>query len=237
MEVLGQTISKVVQYGEWKLVAPASRGPGISHIFSVDYLILCGEASFSQPRKMEHLLATLCGFSGQRVNRDKSRIWFSLNTPRYLQNVICTEFGVLPTSDLGTYFGVPLQHGRLGKHAYQFLLEKVDRRLSGWKRKILSKASRAMLIQSTLAALPVYAMQSALIPKGILAQLNKRCRGFFWGHSETQWALHTVAWSQLCQPIPLGGLGFPILEVLNRSLLSKLIWNLLVRLRSLVVRS
>lgn len=153
--------------------------------FFADDLILCGEASFSQARKMEHLLATFCGFSGQRMNQNKSWIWFSPNTPHYLQNVIRMEFGVLPTVDLGTYLGMPLLHGRLRKNAYQCLINKVVRQLSRWKWKTLSKASQAMLIRSTLEALSVYAMHSVIIPKGIITQLDKLCKGFFWGHSNT----------------------------------------------------
>lgn len=124
---------------------------------------------------------------------------------------------------------MPLLHGRLTKQAYQFLIDKAARRLSGWKRKTLSKASRAVLIRSTLAALPVYAMQSAIIPKGIVAQLDQLCRGFFLGHSDTHRGLYTVAWAKLCTPISLGGLDFPVLPRLNLSLLCKTIWNLLAR--------
>lgn len=87
MEVLGQSISAAVASGVWKSVCTAPRGPGISHLFFVGDLILCGEASFSQAKTMEHLLASFCGLSDQRVSRPKSRIWFSLNNPRYLQTV------------------------------------------------------------------------------------------------------------------------------------------------------
>lgn len=58
----------------------------MSHIFFADDLLLFGEASFSQACKMEFLLAELCGIFGQRVNLDKPRLWFSPDTPCYLQN-------------------------------------------------------------------------------------------------------------------------------------------------------
>lgn len=67
----------------------------LSHIFFVDDLPLFGETSFSQARIIKFLLADFCGFSGQRISRNKSRIWFSPDTPMYLRNSICSEFQIL----------------------------------------------------------------------------------------------------------------------------------------------
>lgn len=74
MEVLAQEISTSVLARNWQPVKVAKDGPGVSHIFFADDLLLFGEASFSQARKIEHVLASFCGISGQRVNRHKSRI-------------------------------------------------------------------------------------------------------------------------------------------------------------------
>lgn len=76
MEVLGQTISRAVELKTWTPVRLARPGPMVSHIFFADDLLLVGEASFSQARVMEHILAQFCGVSGQRMNRSKSRVWF-----------------------------------------------------------------------------------------------------------------------------------------------------------------
>lgn len=95
---------------------------------------------------MEHLLSQFCDISGQRVNRGKSRIWFSPNTPIYLRNSICLEFQVLPTSNLGTYLGIPICHGQASR-TFIFLVDRVNRKLAGWKVKSLSRAARTILIQ------------------------------------------------------------------------------------------
>lgn len=86
---------------------------------------------------MEHVFAQFCDISGQRVNRGKSRIWFAPNTPVYLRNSICSKFKVLPTLNLGTYLGIPLCHGRGSRH-FTFLVDRVHRKLAGWKAKTLS---------------------------------------------------------------------------------------------------
>lgn len=136
MEVLGQAISEKLDRGEWKSIAISPKGFRISHLFFADDLLLCGEVSFSQAW-LEYTLASFSGISRQQVNRGKSRLWLSPKTPVYLKNVICSTFGILPTSDLGMYLWVPLLHSLVRRPYYQFLVDKAMHHLIGWKRKAL----------------------------------------------------------------------------------------------------
>lgn len=181
MEVLGQAITKSVESKAWKPILLTPKGLTLSHMFFANDLLLFGEASFSQVRVMEHLLGQFCSFSGQRVNRSKTRVWFSTNTLVYLQNSICSEFKVKQTSDLEIYLGVPLIHGRLRKLHFRYLIDRAEKKLSRWKIKLLSKAARTVLLQSSLTCLPSYAMQTTVIPKAVLGHLEKLSRQFFWG--------------------------------------------------------
>lgn len=85
MEVLGQSITKAVEDKRRKPIKVVGNTTHLSHIFFADDLLLFGHASFFQARVMKFILAHFCGFSGQRVNRGKSRTWFSPNTPLYLK--------------------------------------------------------------------------------------------------------------------------------------------------------
>lgn len=73
---------------------------------------------------------------------------------------------------------------------------------------MLSKASKAILIQSTTAAIPFYTMQAVKMPETIIEKLDKLNGDFFWGHENGQRKLHTLAWKTICQPKEQGGLGF-----------------------------
>lgn len=151
LEVLSQMIVRAVDTKRWQPIHVSRHGPGISHIFFADDLLLFGSASFSQARLMEHILASFCGFSGQRVSRSKSRVWFSPNTPAFLRHSICSEFHIPATANLGMYLGVPLLHGRPTK-LFHHLINKANHRLAGWKMRHLSKAARLILIKFTLTA-------------------------------------------------------------------------------------
>lgn len=147
---------------------------------------------------MEHILVEFCGASGQRMNKNKSRIWFSPNTPQYLRNSICSEFGVVAMLDLGIYLGVPLIHGRNKWQHFKFLVERMEWKFAGWKMSMLSKVARIVLLSSMVTYLPLYHMNTMAIPKSLLAQLEGMCRRFFWGEIEGTRKMHTIAWSKIC---------------------------------------
>lgn len=78
------------------------------------------------------------------------------------------------------YLGVLLINKRVGKSMYQFLVDKMKKKLSGWKTKNLSRAAQLLLIQSTALVLPSYYMQTVRIPASTLNEMNKTIRNFLW---------------------------------------------------------
>ena len=64
--------------------------------------------------------------------------------------------GFASTPYLGKYLGFSLKHSGSSSHDYDFILDKVKQKLSGWKANLLSLAGRRVLIQSSLAAIPLY---------------------------------------------------------------------------------
>ena len=50
--------------------------------------------------------------SGQKINEDKSKLIFSSNTPRDLQNLFQETIKVKSSENLGLYLGLPLSHKR-----------------------------------------------------------------------------------------------------------------------------
>ena len=53
-----------------------------------------------------------------------------------------------------TYLGLPLGANFKSKSIWDPILEKMERKLSGWQRMYLSKGGRVTLIKSTLSSLP-----------------------------------------------------------------------------------
>ena len=54
------------------------------------------------------------------------------------------------------YFGLPLGAKWKDRAVWNPIIEKVERRLAGWKRLYLSKGGSLTLIKSTLSNIPTY---------------------------------------------------------------------------------
>lgn len=75
---------------------------------------------------------------------------FPPNVDRSLKQSISNLFKFQVTYDLGKYLGVPLLHSRVNRSSFQYILDKVDQRLSNWKMKMLSFAGRLTLTKLVL---------------------------------------------------------------------------------------
>lgn len=80
--------------------------------------------------------------------------------PHNLAAKLSHKFDIPIQSDLEAYLGMPILHGRLSRHFYEFFISKVKKHLSGLKQNTLSWAAR-MIIQSSTSTIPYYAMQTS----------------------------------------------------------------------------
>lgn len=225
METLSHRIQKACQLKRWKPITIERTGPAISHVFFADDLLLMGAASPKQASIMQEVLSRFCQESGQRVHNTKSRVWFSPNTASQVMKQLSRTIAMPITSDLGIYLGVPIHHSRIRKHDYEYLIAKIRNKLGSWKGKLHSRGARALLIRTVTASIPLYAMQTSLIPKGVLLELEKINRAFLWRaamsppcmvcgmQTETVWGLRfsksTPAECCVLGPIVLAVTPFP----------------------------
>ena len=100
-------------------------------------------------------------------------------------------------------------------------MEKVERRLAGWKCQQLSKGSRFALIKSTLSNLPTYFLSLFPIPAFEANQIAK-LQNFLWGSLGDKPKFHLVKWATICAPLSSGGLGIRNLRLFNEALLGRL---------------
>ncbi|KAG2688943.1 hypothetical protein I3760_09G116800 [Carya illinoinensis] len=96
---------------------------------------------------------------------------------------------------------------------WESVIEKIERRLAGWKRLYLSKGGRITLIKSTLSNLPTYFLSLFPIPASVAGGLGE------------EFKFHLVKWEHVCCPISGGGLGIRNLKNFNRALLGKWLWR------------
>lgn len=132
--------------------------------------------------------------------------------------------------------GAPLIHQRSSRQSYQFILDRVNQRLSNWKTNCLSMAGRVTLTRAIIQAMPSYVMQSAFLPRALCDEIDKKCRNFVWGDTESQRHVHLASWDSICTPRKFGGLGLRSARNINTAFMMKIGWNLCVRKDAMWVR-
>ncbi|GKA03165.1 hypothetical protein Tco_0675946 [Tanacetum coccineum] len=103
------------------------------------------------------------------------------------------------------YLGLPSVIGRNKNELFSFILDKVLHKMQGWKQKLLSQAGREILIKSVIQAIPSYAMQCYLLPKGFLDKLLTHIRRFFWHGDAHGKHIYWLRWDRLSKPKDEGG--------------------------------
>ncbi|GAU49883.1 hypothetical protein TSUD_408220 [Trifolium subterraneum] len=137
---------------------------------------------------------------------------------------------------IAKYLAMLTLGGRSKNHMFNFIMEKVWKKLKGWKEKNLSFAGRSTLIKVVAQAIPTYLMSSFLIPKGICEQMEKMICHFWWGSSTDSRKIHWVKWANVCKHKKEGGIGFRNFRAFNEALLAKQGWRLITNPNSLVAQ-
>lgn len=180
LEILGWLIEEKCELRKWNSLKIGRGGLEISRLFFADDLILMGKANDKTCVAMMDVLETFCCFSGQKVNKTKSKILFSPNVDVDQKRRIVNRLDIRETNNLGKYLGVPIGPGKPKKEDYNFLVEKVRTKMAGWKANLLSQMGRNVLIQSVTATIPSYYMQPKSLPTRINSELDKINRDCLW---------------------------------------------------------
>ncbi|CAL1403368.1 unnamed protein product [Linum trigynum] len=229
-------IDDSVRSGRWQPIRLSNTGPALSHCFFADDLIIFGEASVSQAQKINACFERFGASSGQQISKPKSRIYFSANVTDTQRQSLGQELGIPETTNLGRYLGVPVIHGRVSKATFTDLIDRIDRRLAGWKAASLSLAGRITLAQSVISSLPAYTMQTTLLPASVCDYIDKKIRAFIWGSTEQGRKVHLIDWETICRPKEEGGLGLRDSTRTNEAYMLKIAWRMLTKPNDLWAR-
>lgn len=131
MERLSQSINQAVSEKQWRPLIIRKGGPPLTYLFFADDLLLVCSTEPAQISLVHRLLGDFCQASGHKISPTKSRVFFSRNTDDHTATRISTYLGFQQTNNLGKYLGVPLLHGRFIADTYQYLIEKVRKKLNG----------------------------------------------------------------------------------------------------------
>ena len=178
----------------------ASTAPPVNHLLFADDSLLFFKASTEGANEVSNLLNQYCDASGQRVNKDKSSIFFSKGCPNSTRELVKLSLQVPNESLNERYLGMPTDVGHSKNGTFKFLKDKIWNKVKGWIAKILSAGGKEVLIKSVAQAIPVYSMACFRLPCGLCGHINSLFRGFWWGSKEGKRKPHWVSWQVMTSP-------------------------------------
>lgn len=104
------------------------------------------------------------------------------------------------------YLGLPITNHRPKTSDYQYIIDHINRKLSGWKSRFLSLARITTLVKSVVASIPTYTMKCNLLPLSIRNHIDYLQRNFLWGSTPDKRKLHLANWDLVTTPLKAGGL-------------------------------
>ena len=74
---------------------------------------------------------------------------------------------------------------KLNNKDWQTIENRIEKRLSGWKGKMLSVGGRLVLINSVLSSLPMFMMSFFELPRGVFEKIDCFRSRFYWQNDNT----------------------------------------------------
>ncbi|KAK9048582.1 hypothetical protein SSX86_032453 [Deinandra increscens subsp. villosa] len=196
----------------------------LSHFFYADDAIFLGKWSKSNIKNILLILDVFRLASGLSINIDKCSL-FGVGVDEEQIKSFASMLGCKPGRFPFIYLGLPVgaNMSRIGN--WDAIMLKVKRRLSSWKRNLLSIGGRATLVSSVLGSLPSYYFSLFHVPSKVNHSLETIRSRFFWGFKENENHVPWIKWKLVLADKDRGGLGIGSLFAMNKALLYKWRWR------------
>ena len=177
---LSALLKKLVHDGFMDGVTICRGAPTLSHLFFTgDSLIFC-KATLSDCDSSQHVLKVYEDASSQQLNKAKtSFFFFNNNIDKSIKEEIKSRFGAQIIKQHEKYLGLPSLVGSNKRNTFNAVKEKLAKKLTGWKEKLLSKVGKEVLIKAVAQAIPTYTMSCFKIPNALCDELTSMIWNFW----------------------------------------------------------
>eukprot|EP00253_Pinus_taeda_P015506 PITA_15506 len=153
----------------------------ISHLLFVDDILLFTNGSLNEVKEIKIILDLFMKATGMQINIRKSHFimeGFSRNECSQITAIL--PFEVCTMASPFKYLGFWIKPNSYEKQDWNWLVAKIEGKITHWSYKWLSRAGRLTLVNSVLQAMPVFWAALTWIPKGTLHKIKRICSRFLW---------------------------------------------------------
>ena len=183
-------------------------GPHVTHLLFADDSIVFLEGTRANMEALKDILVKYEEASGQRINLQKSAIFFGKSTRDDMKGQLQNTLGIHNEALGERYLGLPTLVGRSKDGTFKYVTECSKGKVNGLKGQGLSKAAQEVLVKSILQATSTYTMSCFHLTKKMCRNLTSISSKFWWGVTNGDKKVHWISWEKMCEVKRDGGLGF-----------------------------
>ncbi|XP_026448377.1 uncharacterized protein LOC113348737 [Papaver somniferum] len=223
-DVLSRNLTKLFQN---KSMTHMVKRDGIAptHLFFSDDIMIFCKSNMMSLTNLVKLLGDYQQASGQRVCREKSKIYFgggSLHRRQYIVDFLGMEVTYFPDR----YLGAKVMPGVVKYSHISNVVDKLKDQLSVYKGKMLSFQDRVVLVKTVLSSYVIHNMDVYKWLVKFVKQCERVIRNFLWSGDSNLARAFVVGYDKICSPVREGGLGLTSLRNMNKALIMKLWWSI-----------
>jgi hypothetical protein len=79
------------------------------------------------------------------------------------------------------------------------VIDKIIKRIAGWRGRLLSYAGRLTLLRACLASIPIYLLSIIKFPRWAIDMINSQMGHFLWNNNEDKHRYHLANWQLVAQ--------------------------------------
>jgi hypothetical protein len=180
---------------------------GLLALQYADDTLLFSSCDRSALKNMKIVLMLFESISGMRINFNKSEfIPMNLADEKVheISHILNCPVGTLPFK----YLGVPIHFEKLKREDLQPVVDKLIKRVAGWRCRLLAYSSRLTLIKSCLASIPVYLLSFIKFPKWAIRLIESHMAHYLWNIDVDCHRYHLASWSHVTMKQEYGGSRF-----------------------------
>ena len=157
----------------WQIrgVIPHLVDDGLSILQYADETVIFLDHDLEQAKNLKLLLCVFEQLLGLKINFYKSEL-FCFGQAKQEEESYSLLFRCKLGSLLFRYLGIPIHFRKLSNNDWKAAEDRFEKRLSGWKGKLISVGGRLVLINSVLSSLPMCFVILFEVPHGVLRKIE-----------------------------------------------------------------